>query len=621
MGETVVTATRTKLEEKKVPMTVKVISKEDLKKTGAYNVRDALKNVTGLNVMEAGMTGNQVSIRGMNTNATLILKDGRRMAGEDSGSTANVYELNRMNIDDVERIEVVRGAGSALYGADAMGGVINIITKKNKEAGGYVGTKLGTRESSVYGGLSSGKLGKLSLDINYNLTEVRKQWEDSNSNMYGPRRYLDFKGNYEFNDHTGLDFGASYMKEQYRQFSAGNPKAMSASAKYDMTEWYDNNREDYFVKYYGFDNKNDWELQTYYNRLGKESRKKIPQSWQDFDHSKYNILTFEGKNTYRPNKQHTITYGAEYRKQKAGGTRLGANGLHERTESYLGMSKPYSSTSISSYGAFIQDEWQLTDKLFFVPSVRFDHHDSFGSEWSPRGGLTYNLSNNARVKMNYGLGYRAPSIFELYSHMDRNMGRMQVQVWGNENLQPEKSRTFDVSLEAEKGKANGKLTYFHNKITNLIDSDFLGRFGRAIRYQYVNIAKATMDGAEAEVGYKFNKNWSASANYTYLDARDSETNARLSGHARSNGTVELTWTDAKANPWTATLYNQWYRDYLDGEGKNYTYSTTNFVVTKDINKNFYVYAGVDNLFDKKFGTDDALSIDGRTWRAGMEWKF
>ena len=119
MGETVVTATRTKLEEKKVPMTVKVISKEDLKKTGAYNVRDALKNVTGLNVMEAGMTGNQVSIRGMNTNATLILKDGRRMAGEDSGSTANVYELNRMNIDDVERIEVVRGAGSALYGADA----------------------------------------------------------------------------------------------------------------------------------------------------------------------------------------------------------------------------------------------------------------------------------------------------------------------------------------------------------------------------------------------------------------------------------------------------------------------------------------------------------------------
>ena len=621
MGETVVTATRTKLEEKKVPMTTKVVSSEEIKKLGAYNVRDALKTVTGLNVMEAGMTGNQVSIRGMGTQSTLIMLDGRRMAGEDSGSTMNVYELNRINLADVDRIEIIRGSGSALYGSDAMGGVINIITKKNKEAGGYAGTKLGSRESSIYGGISSGKMGKLSLDMNYNLTEVRKDDDEGDTNMYGPRRYFDFNGNYEFNDHSGLEFGASFMKEQYRQFSAGDPKARSASARYDMTEWYDNNRQDYHVKYYGFDNKNDWELQTYYNRLGKESRKRIPQSWQDFDHSKYSTLAFEGKNTYRPNKSHTITYGAEYRKQKAGGTRLGAGSYKLRTENYLGMDKPYSSASISSYGAYVQDEWQLTDKLFFVPSIRFDHHSSFGSEWSPRAGLTYDLSKNARIKTNYGFGYRAPSIFELYSHMDRNMGRMQVQVWGNENLQPEKSRTFDIGLEAEKGKATGKLTYFHNKISNLITSDFLGRFGRAVRYQYVNIHKATMDGLEAEVGYNFDKHWSAKASYTYLDAKDANTNDRLEGHARNTGVVELTWTDAKTNPWTATLYNQWYKDYLNGDDQNYTYSTTNFVVTKDINKNLYIYAGVDNLFNKTFNKDDTLWTDGRTWRVGAEWKF
>lgn len=82
--------------------------------------------------MEAGMTGNQVSIRGMGTSSTLILIDGRRLAGEDSGSTMNVYELNRMSLDEVECIEVMRGAGSGLYGSNAMGGVINIIIKRTK---------------------------------------------------------------------------------------------------------------------------------------------------------------------------------------------------------------------------------------------------------------------------------------------------------------------------------------------------------------------------------------------------------------------------------------------------------------------------------------------------------
>lgn len=115
-------------------MTTSVIKEEDIKKGGAYNVRDVLKPLTRLNVMEAGMTGNQVSIRGMGTSSTLILIDGRRLAGEDSGSTMNVYELNRMSLDEVECIEVMRGAGSGLYGSNAMGGVINIIIKKNKKS-------------------------------------------------------------------------------------------------------------------------------------------------------------------------------------------------------------------------------------------------------------------------------------------------------------------------------------------------------------------------------------------------------------------------------------------------------------------------------------------------------
>ena len=199
-----------------------------------------------------------------------------------------------------------------------MGGVINIIIKKNKTAGGYVGTRLGGREQALYGGVLTGKVGKLNLDVNYNLTEVRKSDRDGDSNMYGPQRYVDFKGRCQFDETRGLSFGASYMKEQYGSFSEGDPTAMSASARDDMMEWYDNNRQSYFVKYDGYHSKNDYEFQNDYNRLGKESRKKTPGIWRDFDHSKYETYVVEAKNTYHVDEHHTVTYGGEYRKQKAG---------------------------------------------------------------------------------------------------------------------------------------------------------------------------------------------------------------------------------------------------------------------------------------------------------------
>ena len=217
-----------------------------------------------------------------------------------------------------------------------------------------------------------------------------------------------------------------------------------------MREWYDNNRTDAHVKYYGFDRKNDYEFQTYYNRLGKESRQRSTSAWQDFDHAKYETTVMEGKNTYRANKQHTLTYGAEYRWQKAGGTRLGSGAGGNQEETYLGISKAYSSASLDSYAAYVQDEWRLSDKLFFVPSLRYDHYDSFGGEWSPRAGLTYSLSKAVRLKTNYGLGYRAPSIFELYSHMNRNEGQTQVQVYGNSQLEAEKSRTLTLAWKRKR---------------------------------------------------------------------------------------------------------------------------------------------------------------------------
>ena len=621
LGETVVTATKTKLSEKKVPMSTTVITAEEMKQKGAYNVRDAIKNAVSIDVSRNGtsMVGNNVSIRGMGTTETLILVDGRRIAGEDSASTMNAYELDRLNVNNIERVEILRGSGSAIWGSDATGGVINIITKKDQPAGGYAGVRTGSLESSVYGGFSTGNVGKLNLDVDFNLTKVRRETNEGSTNQYGPRRNISFHGDYKFNDHSGLDFGASFMKEQMTSLAASTTAGST-------TSYYDNNRSDYHLKYYGFDNKNDWEVQSYYSRLGKVGRTRSETSWTDFNHARYSTWVNEARNTYRMDKHNTLTYGMEFKNQKAGGTRFANAGGGTRVEEYLGMESPYGSASQNSYSFYLQDEIELGDRLFFVPSVRFDHHGSFGSEWSPRVGMTYNLSKASRIKVNYGKAFRAPTIFELYSQMIHSpIARMRVIVEGNPDLEPEKSTNFDISLEGEKGKATGKLTYFHNKISNLIDSqaEFRGFMNGAMTfiYRYRNVDKATFDGLEAETKYRFDKHWSARANYTYLDARDDNTGSRLTGRALNTGTVELSWTDAKKDPWTATLYNQWYQNYLtSANNKSYSYSLTNFVVTKDIGK-MSLYAGVDNLFNKKFDSTDSIWTDGRVWRAGMEWKF
>ncbi|MGP1408536.1 TonB-dependent receptor plug domain-containing protein, partial [Selenomonas sp.] len=132
-GAVVVTASRTEQEVKETPSTVEVITREDIDKMGAESVLQALQLAMGLDTMKNGMTGNHVSIRGMKTNHTLLLVDGRRVRTGNTDKTANVYELERFNIDDVERIEIVRGAASSLYGSEALGGVINIIRKRPDE--------------------------------------------------------------------------------------------------------------------------------------------------------------------------------------------------------------------------------------------------------------------------------------------------------------------------------------------------------------------------------------------------------------------------------------------------------------------------------------------------------
>ena len=717
----VVTATKTQLEKKEVPVAVEVITAQKIKDIGAYSVQDALRLASNVDVQDNGMTGNQVMLRGNDTMHTLILIDGKRMAAENTQSSQNAYELKRINIADVERIEVIRGNGSALYGSDAMGGVINIITKKATTPSMSIAMHTGSKDEATSFMYSSGKQGKLSLKIGGGIEKVRKldrgvyksysknsttgvvtSTDASSTNMYGTRRFLNTGLSYAFDDNHSLDFDMNFMREQLKSFSwssmgsdytnkgsmavfvakqatagavakalakQGLTSDMPAYAaayeamynkmypamlaqmqqkygdmampeKYPMlsSHFYDNTRSDYSLGYNGKDGKHDYNFRTYFSELRKDNT-----SWYknlntnadkfvDFDQNNYKQLVVEGKDSYKMDDNNTLTWGAEYKKDTMDGTHLGNSGSNLKYLTINGITKPSSEVSSETVALYLQDELRVGNKLLLIPAVRVDHHDSFGTHTSPKIGATYSMSNNARIKANYGKGYRAPTLYELYSKMEKSgMAPMTVHVLGNPDLNPETSTNFDFGFETELGKLNSKITYFHNDIKNMIDGDeYTGPetiTNPGIWSKYVNYGKVKISGLETEFGYNFDEHWSLRTVYNYLDAKDQQTGNRLAYRARHNGLVQLTWTDAKENPLTVNLYNRYYFDYHQSNSANYqhdySFSTTGLTVSKQFNKNYRIYAGVDNIFNKSFlyDTYHTYSIDGRTWRVGAEMTF
>ena len=172
----VVTAPKRAETIKNSPAAVQVITQADMKRLGADTVESALQLSDNINLSEAGMTGNQVMIRGMESRHSLVLVNGRRLAGEDASNTTNVYTLRRINLDQVNRIEIVRGPSSALYGSDAMGGIINIITKQPTDTTDMLqslGVSSGTKHEQAYYALSSGNQGRWNASFNMNVTKER----------------------------------------------------------------------------------------------------------------------------------------------------------------------------------------------------------------------------------------------------------------------------------------------------------------------------------------------------------------------------------------------------------------------------------------------------------------
>lgn len=637
--EYVVTATRTELEEEKVPNTVEVITKEKIEQLGATDVYSALRLASNINVASAGMAGHNVMIRGMSTNHSLILIDGQRFAGEDTSATQNVYALGRVSLSNIERIEIVRGATSAQYGSDALGGVINIITKKGAEQSTTIGLSTATDQINNYYHFNTGKTGKFTGSFDARFTDNRERTNSSGgTNLFGPVQNFNFNGAYEVGKDKEINFSAGYYNEHTRaKYADSWTSSGMLQTKKDNKEWYDYRRYDYSLGYSGKDNVNDYMLRAFYSKLEKDNRQynnrnTFPGPMEgilggmypkyDWDSSEYSMYGIEGHNAAKLSDKHVLTYGGEYRKTAVEGTRLGDGGDNIHQVSQNGVTKDYSEKELNSYAFYVQDEWQVNNKLLIIPSVRYDHDSSFGGETSPKIGATYFLSDNSRVKANWGKGFKAPTISEMYMNMHRSMGGGIVNTIGNADLQPEKSTMWDISFEAEKDNNYGKITYFNNSVKNLINSEPIDGKNDPVNgsywYQNVNVDEAQINGVELELGRYLNDNWTIKMTSNWIDATNETTGSRLTGRAKNTSTVQLMYDDNDDYGYNALLWAQMARSYQYDENNNYNYHTFNFVVNKKLGEGNRIYFALDNIFDKEI-TD--IGLDGKIWRAGFEMTF
>lgn len=632
--DVVVTASRTEQEIKETPTAVEVISREELERTGANTLTDALKRSANINVTQSAM-GNNVSLRGMNNNQTLILVNGRRIRTEDTNDSANKYELNRVNMANVDHIEIIRGAASSLYGSEAMGGVINIITKKDNKESVTVGGDWTTHETDGYFHASTGKVGKWAVDIDGKYSNTRNwgylgstaqvislggsntySMVTESTNQYGERYFFDIDGRYAINKDKELNIFFDYLKEDLRSKSLTShvlnmPPFMNnrtvLTAGY--LNLFDHERWTAGAAYKGKDKQGDYELQAYYTEFNKDQsvyynyysgNNHQPGDLSSHDDMKFKSVVTDGRRTLQLDDRNLLTFGGEYRNEKYDSTRLTAD-------------------AESHYEAlYLQDEWLASPKWIWIPSVRYDHSGDFGGKTTAKLGSTYKFSKATRFKTNVGSAYRAPTASEMYMDWSHSS---YAYILGNPDLRPETSLNVDFSLEAAKGKTFGKVGYFHNHVKNLIDYEYLGVTGGLYTYQYYNVARATIQGLEAEAEQQLGDKFVLKAGYTYLDAYNSVTDERLANRARHNIKLSLDFDDAAASGVTASLWQDWllgYRYELGNEKGDTHLNTLNFVVNKKFKNGLTAYVGVDNIFDEK---NVNLFADGRVYRFGMKYTF
>lgn len=597
-AEIVVTATRIETPLERIASSVSVISAEEIKEKGIVFAQDAMRVVPGMDVLQNGGSGTATSIfiRGANSEHTLVLMDGIEL--NDPISAGRSYDSSHIAVDDIERIEVIRGPQSVLYGSDAIGGVINIITKKGSGQPKYSfmaeGGAFDTFRENI--GVRGGNE-KMSYNLNASRIEsdgISAASEGDGNDETDAYRNSALSGRVGFtiSDSATIDLILKYI-DSHNEIDAG-------AADDDSNAWQDGKQ--FFSRVESTISSLDGLLEqkvgvsyAKHDRKGRNDTDTDHPSDLSRDEYHARMTKFDLQNNlYLDGERNILTLGVETEEEK------GESDYY--SESMWG---PYASVfeekTARNNSLYLQEQMIVGDSFFPTAGVRFDDNNISGEATTYRLAAAYLLNDTGRkAKATYGTGFKSPSLYQLYSS------------YGDENLEAEKSQSWDIGLE--ESLLNKRLvvgvTYFNNDYRDLITYDYATS-------KYKNIAEAEAKGVEFELSFEAMSNLVFGFNYTYIDTRDKSTDKELLRRPKNKYSANINYgVVPKANVNLGLNYFGERNEY--GGGRSPSYTVVDMAGSYKVNDEVKIFSRVDNLLDSGYEEVFGYGTPGVSAFAGVE---
>ena len=589
-GEIVVTGTRTKRLIKDSPVSTEVIQADEIRNIGAQNVGEVLEERAGIIVTQDGVRGGLLSaqLQGLEDNHTLVLVDGAPVIGRIAGA----LDLSRVSVENIERIEIVKGAASALYGSEAVGGVINIITKNPEQKFDYgADFSMGSFNArNVKVNASTAQKGT-SFDVSFENHKADGYDLDRRTANTTADSYNNYSGFGKIRHHIGEDLLLQASGEYFTQKQEGYDGGIRLT---DTRNWYLNLGGEWQLK--DFSKFNFRFYHTNYikdiNRAGTEVDQMENLSRGEFIYN-------------RVIANHIITFGGE-----ATDNRLEANRVD-------GGNK-----KVSIGALYLQDEI-LYRTLEFNLGIRADYHSEFGSNFSPKFGVLYKPGDNWRFRASYAQGFRAPDFIELYLVLDHSGLTSQPYVaYGNPDLKPETSTSINVGAEYHfSPEAIVRLNLFNNHLKGMINSEYLYTSQEGIQYYtYENLSDAYTRGLETDIILSFWSYFRLTSGYALTKTLDVASDKPFFNIPENSGRIKFDW-DFDRPGFSGNLRWRYigerrYSTISGEETKAPWYAIWNTRIKQRIYKPVSVFFGVDNIFD--YQNRDYVALPGRLIYAGIE---
>ena len=581
-SEITVTATGVESEIADVPVATTVITRQQMDDSQAASVTDLLRRVPGLSVVQSGDFGSLTSVftRGTNSNHTLVLFDGVRLNSPYFGG----FDWSLPTTTAIERIEVARGPYSALWGADAVGGVINLIPHRQQDkVGGRLlaeGGEDGWQRYEVSAGYASSKfdihvsgyrrsgdgfLENGDFEGRQGLTTAGFTWSN------GSRIGLVFQ---DLRSEIGIPFVTPGTPTPNRR-QATDQQLMAIPLRWKIGA--------------------KWNLEIVGSRVQREFDFEDPDDPWGYTFSNTEANTDQARlASHHTFGGHTISWGGEWREDIVTDVNPFGVTLDEVSDQTL--------------SAFVQDNWRLGSHLRLLFGVRWDDTDSWGSKTTGRLDIGWRLADTFELRGGFGQAYRAPSLGELYA-----------PIGGNPGLEPETSESGELGIVYTplNGHSRWQLNAFTTDIDDLIEFDYLN-------YENVNAGKAKIKGVEFvwEQGALDVLRWYLQATYLNTEGEDGKPllrRPRLSASWTLNGSIGRSWSGDVTVLWVDA------RDDVDPEtferAEAKSYITVNFSVALQAWQRITITARALNLLDADYQEVLGYPAPGRRWMAGLRYGF